>query len=330
MKKIMFIMFSLCLLLIFSVPVFSEEIVLQAASGGMGGSWYGQMASLAEVIMAHPSGQSISIKTVPGAGLSNPVRVEADEAQIAWAMPPYVKEAVTGTGMYKGQKPLENIRAIAGGFTLHPLQFLVSRKTGLNSIEEIKEKKYPLKLIIGRAGSVDDSSARLILDWYGIGQKTIESWGGRVMMLEYGEQVKRLKDNQADAYILMMPVPASTVQEVLISTPMKLLPFDPQMAKDFQEKYSFATQELAPDIYEGRVLDQKMIVPSVDLCLIVNKVMSEETAYAITKAVSESSEKVRKIAPSYKDFNPAEAWKNLGAPLHPGAEKYYREKGYIK
>lgn len=329
MRKTLFMVVAFCVLLL-SVPAFSAEITLQAASGGMGGSWYGQMASLSEIIMADPVAKDIKIKTVPGAGLSNPVRVESKEAQLAWGMPPYVKEAVTGTGMYKGQKPLQNIRTIAGGFTLHPLQFLVARSTGLNSIEEIKQKKYPLKVAIGRAGSVDDSSARLILDWYGIGQKTLEGWGGRVMMLEYGEQVKRLKDGQADAYILMMPVPAATVQEVLVSTPMKMLPLDPKMAKDFGKKYSFATQELPVDIYSGKVTDKKLIAPAVDLCIVVNKDMDENTAYALTKAICDNAYKVRKIAPSYKDFNPKTAWKNLGAPLHPGAAKYYREKGYME
>ncbi len=310
----------------YGIAAAPKVVVLQAASGGLGGTWYGQMAALAAIVKEADPG--IDMKTVPGAGLANPLRVDSGDAQVAWGMPTFVKDAVEGKGEFN--TPSKNVRGIAAGFTLHPLQFLVTRDSGIKSIEEIKQKRLPIRIAIGRAGSVDEITARMILEYYGITYDTVKSWGGSVMLLEYSEQVKKIKDRQADAYILMMPIPAPTVQEIILNRPLKMLPLDPKMAEEFNRKYAFAVQKLTPDMYDGKTLDEAMIVPAVDLSLIVNNKVSDDVVYRITKAICENVDKVRAIGPTFVDFDPAESWKNTGAPLHPGAEKYYREMGYIK
>ena len=111
---------------------------------------------------------------------------------------------------------------------------------GVKSIDEIKEKKVPLKIAIGRAGSIDETAANMILDYHGLSAKTIKSWGGNVLLLQYGEQVKKIKDRQADAYINMMPIPAPTVQEMILSRPLIMLPLDSKMAEEYQANYAFS------------------------------------------------------------------------------------------
>ena len=304
----------------------AQTTTLTAASGGLGGTWYGQMARLSEIIGKADPG--IDMKTVPGAGLSNPVRVHNKESHVAWGMPYFVKQAFEGKGDFKSANP--NIRGIATGFTLHPLQFIVTRDSKINSIEEIKEKKIPVKIAIGRAGSVDEVTARLIIEYYGMTYQMIRSWGGDVLLLEYGEQVKKLQDRQVNAYINMMPIPAPTVQEMMLFRELKMLPLDPKMAEVFRAKYAFASQKLTKDMYGGKIIDQEMIAPAVDLSLIVNKDVDAAVVYRITKAIIENVEQVRGIGPTFKDFNPDKAWDNIGAPLHPGAEKYYKEKNLMK
>jgi TRAP transporter TAXI family solute receptor len=311
---------------VFVGAAIAQKVTLTAASGGLGGSWYGQMARLSEIIGKADPG--IDLKTVPGAGLSNPVRVSNNESQVAWAMPTFAKQAIEGTGEFKSASP--NIRGIATGFTLHPLQFIVTKDSGINSIQEIKDKKIPVKIAIGRAGSVDEVAARLIIEYYGMTYAMIRSWGGEVLLLEYGEQVKKMQDRQVNAYIVIMPIPAATVQEMMLARELKMLPLDPKMAEVFREKYAFASQKIPKDCYEGKMLDQDIIVPSINLSLIVNKDVDPAIVYRITKAINENAEQVRGIGPTFVDFNPANAWDNIGAPLHLGAEKYYKEKGLMK
>ena len=58
--------------------------------------------------------------------------------------------------------------------------------------------------------------------------------------------------------------------------------------------------------------------------------LSPDVVYRVVKVVGENPDRVRKIHDSLKDFDPKVGWKDLGGPLHPGAEKFYREKGWMK
>lgn len=64
--------------------------------------------------------------------------------------------------------------------------------------------------------------------------------------------------------------------------------------------------------------------------MTANAKVSADVVYRVVKILAENPDRVRKIHDSVKEFDPTTAWKDLGAPLHPGAEKYYREKGWIK
>jgi TRAP transporter TAXI family solute receptor len=117
---------------------------------------------------------------------------------------------------------------------------------------------------------------------------------------------------------------------MILSRPLKLLPFEPEMVQFFREKYAFSSQKLTKDMYDGKVIYEEFSTPAANLTLIVNKDVGEDVVYKMTKAICENAEKVHKIGPTFVNFAAAVAWDNLGVPLHPGAEKYYREKGYMK
>ena len=74
-----------------------------------------------------------------------------------------------------------------------------------------------------------------------------------------------------------------------------------------------------------------MDVPAVVTAgeLIINKDVPEDVAYTIIKILCENIEEVHKINPANKNFDPKTGWKNVAVPLHPGAEKYYKEAGYM-
>lgn len=306
----------------------AETINLTAASGGMGGTWFGQMATLSKLVQEEEPG--IVMKTVPGSGLANVVRIHNNEAQVAWSMPIIINWAYEGKGEFK--KAYKNMRGIAVGFTQHPVQLFVTRKTGINSVAEIAEKKIPIKLGVSPKGRVDETVARMLLEYYGMSYDKIKKWGGRVMHLERMDQVKKIKDRQANALIHMMPNPIGIIQEMVLTTPMKSLPQDPNLYKEWGEKYGFASLKITPDMYKQKVIDEEFITPAVDLALIVSKEVDQEVVYRITKAICENEAKVQNINTRFRFFRADKAWnaKKIGCPLHPGAEKYYREKGYIK
>ena len=323
------------IILIFSIISFfvigsaiAETVTLTAASGGTGGTWFGQMAAISKLIQEEEP--DIVLKTVPGAGLANVVRVNNNEAQIAWSMPIINRWAVKGEDPFKKTNP--NVRGIAVGFTLHPCRFYAIRDAGIDSLEQIAEKKLPINLVVSTRGRADEKLGRMMLDYYGISYDSIKKSGGRIMHLEYMDQSKKIKDGQADILFHMWPVPSSFIQEIVLTTPMKSLPQDPELAKVFADKYGFATTTISPGLYKQKVVDVEYTTPAVDLALIVNKDIDDDIVYRITKAICENEAKIHSISSRFKTFAAKKAGnvKLIGVPLHPGAEKYYREKGYIQ
>lgn len=306
----------------------AETVTLTAASGGTGGTWFGQMAAISKLILEEEP--DIVLKTVPGAGLANIVRVNNNEAQIAWSMPIINRWAVKGEDPFKKSNP--NVRGIAVGFTLHPLRFLARRDAGIDSLEQIAKKKLPINLAVSTRGRADEKLGRMMLDYYGISYDSIKKWGGRVMHLEYMDQKKKIKDGQADILFHMWPVPSSFIQEIVLTTPMKSLPQDPELHKEWAVKYGFASMKMTPGMYKQKVVDEEYITPAVDLSLIVNKDVPDDIVFRITKTICENEAKIRAISSQFEAFTAKNAGndKFIGVQLHPGAEKYYREKGYIK
>ena len=96
------------------------------------------------------------------------------------------------------------------------------------------------------------------------------------------------------------------------------------------EKYGCPAAKITPDMYQQKVIDEEFLVPAINTILMVNKDVKDDIVYRITKTFCDNEAQLKAMDNRLKDFKPAEAWQNLGVPLHPGAEKYYREKGYLK
>src|SRR5690606_7372501 len=94
------------------------------------------------------------------------------------------------------------------------------------------------------------------------------------------------------------------------------------------EKYAFAPGEIPAGSYSGMVKEPVRTV-AVNTTLAVHKDVPEEIVYRITKIIAENADRVRATHDSAQVFDPATAWQHVGAPLHPGAERYYREAGYL-
>jgi len=213
---------ALSLLLIASP---ARAITLKAAAGGTGGGWYQAFSQMAQLVKEKDA--SIDIKVVPGGGLANPPRVDSGEVQLGFAFPPFINAASKGKNPY--DKAYPNIRTIAGGFGLNPLQFVVTQDTGITSIEDMIQKKYPLKFAGDRVGTTDEWSTKTVLGFYNITYDVIKNWGGKMMHLGYGDIETQIKDRNADATFVMIAPPASVLTSISISRPIRVLSFSKEL-----------------------------------------------------------------------------------------------------
>jgi len=299
-------------------------VTLKAAAGGAGGGWYQAFSQIVQLVKEKEP--SINIKVVPGSGLANPPRVNSGEVQLGFAFPPFINAASNGKKPYKKAYP--NIRTIAVGFGKNPLQFVVTKDSGITSVEEIVQKKIPLKLAADRVGTTDEWCTKTVLGFYNVTYKDIKKWGGRVMHLGYGDIETSLKDRNANAAFVIISPPASILTSVSISRPIHLLEMPKPLMDYLVNDWSFSPSVIKKGTYKGQ--DQDVRTALLSTAIMVRKDVPEDVVYKITKVILENPERIRKISPTFKDFNSANAVKGTGAELHPGTMKYAREKGYLK
>ena len=329
-KKIVFQLSLILLLLCFGATMLSlaaDPITLVWSAGGVGGGWYTVAAGIAELVKeANPE---ISIKVVPGESQLNPLKVEANDAQLGLGLFPFDAMAVKGVGIYT--TPVTHVRGIGGSLSNVFAHFLAYADYEANSMSEIIEKKLPVRIVTQPAGSSEEFILRKALEAYGVTYDDIKSWGGQIIFIGEGEGADLFKDKHADVLIANMAPPAAIIEEISVGgRSVKLLPISKEVVEKLaaegfiggdravikKENYNFLKEDLSTLVTGTEIL--------------VRDSVPEEVVYQITKTICENPDRLLQIHASLKDWIPEEGWKYLFVPLHPGAERYYREAGYLK
>jgi len=309
-----------------------EKIDITAVSASPGGSWYAIMGGMAEIIKQEEP--NINIKTTPGGSFANILRVANNEAQLGFTFPFWITQALERSGDYAARPELEkgSLLTLAGGFGSSPLQFAVTaefaEKYGIKTVKDLIDKKVPMKIAVNVPGTHEPWALEKIFGFYGATLKDIESWGSVIQYGGYTNSVQLMKDGHADVLLLDINPPAGPFVEVLVSKKLKFVPLTKDAIDYMVEKQGHAYTVIPAGTYQGQDAD----IPTATMLtiLITNDKMPEEVAYSIVKILAENKEKLQNISVALSVFNPETAWENLIAPLHPGAEKAYRELGYMK
>ncbi|MEL7565794.1 MAG: TAXI family TRAP transporter solute-binding subunit [Dehalobacterium sp.] len=305
----------------------AEKVTLKAIAGGVGGGWYTVLAGISEVVGRIDSG--INMQTVPGGGLINPPRVGTKDVDMGLVFPPFLKTAYEGTAPFDTAYP--DLRGLMKGFGVTYAQFVVAEESGLTSIKDVIDKKYPIKVAVDRVGTTDEWLFSKLLAFYNVDYKTIESWGGKVTHAGYGDQAVLYKDGHVDAIFGNIAVPWTAAMEANIAKKIKILPLDEDLQKYLMDEFAFGKGEISAGSYGDDVVTEAIPTVTSLTALMVHKDVPEDVVYRITKIICENVDDIRATHDSAKEFDPKnEVWKDVGAPLHPGAEKYYKEAGFIQ
>jgi TRAP transporter TAXI family solute receptor len=228
--------------------------------------------------------------------------------------------AYTGTGLYEGKGKVEDLRLVA---TLYPETIhLVARKgADIKSVADLKGKRVSLD----EPGSGTLVDARLVLAAYGITEKDIKA-----EYLKPGPAGDRLRDGALDAFFFVGGYPTGAISELATSSGITLVPISgPEAAKLLSDYKFFAKDVVPPGTYKD-VAETPTI--SVNAQWVTSAKQPEDLVYNITKTLwSEASRKLLDAGHAKgKLITLNTATTGLGIPLHPGAEKFYREAGVLK
>jgi TRAP transporter TAXI family solute receptor len=252
--------------------------------------------------------------------VNNVAGITSGGMQSGFAQSDVVYWAFNGTGIYEGRPKADTLRAIAN---LYPESFhLVTRKgAGVKTIRDLKGKRMSLD----EPGSGTLVDARIILAAYGMTEKDITA-----EYLKPQQSADKFKDGALDAFFSVAGWPEGAIAELAATTGIDLVPIDGPEIENLIKQYSFFAAEEIPDGAYKNVAGVKTV--SVNAIWATSTKQPDQMIYNITAALWNSN--TRKLLDSGHAKGRAikfeSALQGLGIPLHPGAEKFYREKDLLK
>lgn len=314
---------------IFSGILRAEEIRL--ATMRLGTSWYVFGATLYKLIRNElPDGVRMEIMA-KGGGVGNPILVERGDVQIAIANRATAVWAWDGNPLaYSGVRH-RNLRALVGGLNSVWVSAIVRKsflkRTGQRTLEEILTGNTPVRIVMKPRGSSVPVVADMILAALGTSRSQIVAKGGAIIQVGAQQIPTVLRNGRADLYLETTPRGHPTVTEVTLTIPMQFLDLPERVLN------KLAMAGLRPAEVPVSFKGQDKPTKGIDLgtVIIANASLSEDLAYRITKTVCENQETLSKAHKAWSRFQPEQAWRieNTGIQLHPGAERYYHERGWI-
>jgi len=300
---------------------------LRFATVGLGSSWYTYGAGIAQLLRPTlPRGSTIDVLPIAG-GIGNAQLVEKGDAELALSHNVAARWACRGEVAF--QAPLKKVRSLVGGLDHFFMGVFVSERSGITSLDQVASRPQPFRLLTVPLGGMGEYGARQILAAYGMSYDSVKQKGGSVKHVPRPATVSAIQDGSADAWIHIVNEGHPIVTELSTVATIRMLPLS-KAAVDKLVADGWAPITVPPNTFKG----QTQPVTTVDgpTNVIASADLPEKVAYAVTKLINESKPKLVEVHAALNDFDPAKAADPQfnGCPLHPGAERYYREKGLIK
>ncbi|MBN2827576.1 MAG: TAXI family TRAP transporter solute-binding subunit [Tissierellales bacterium] len=292
----------------------AEKEFITVVTGNSGGAFFALGGVLAQIYGTLPD-IIANAQATDGSGV-NISLVNDGKAQIGFSNTAQAYYAVTGTEMYS-EKKHENFMSLAELYPMY-FQLVVRNDSGINSISDIIGKK----IAVAPQNSGTEANVRQFLEvgWSITYDDFDESF------ISFSNAADQLKNNALDGAFIGSGIPNSSTLDLLSTGKYYLVSFDKEGVSKVVDKYPFFKYGIIPaNTYSQITTDLGSI--TVGTTLIINKNVSEETAYKLTKALYENLDKLGEAHSSGKDIKLENATAGMSIKIHPGAKKYYIEKG---
>lgn len=306
---------------------------LTFASDAVGSSSYNIIVEMSKVLEEKGGFGNIDVSPTSPGGMGAPyLFAEGTGVDIAFvnaAPAKWAREAGT-----LGRPPVSGCSPIAGGIQssgcINCIRNEFLEKNNVSTIEEVFEKKLPLRIGCSAVGSMDAECVVLLLEYFGVTEEDLNSWGGSVTHGGGSEIQDLMSDGQIDFYLDHTSQNSSTMAEIAMTQDVTFPQWGDDLINWFIQEKGFQTCYIPAGSFRGQ--DDEIRMPGSPDRIFVRSDMDEDIVYTITKVLCENRDS---LAAVYSSLEPWEVEKSCeserigGNALHPGAEKYYREMGYL-
>jgi len=305
-----------CITLAFPNISQAKEEFVRIGTAGVGGGFYLIGNTMAQLGTQVKNG--INYSAITGGATKNIMNLDAKKIELGLAQTPVVSQALEGTGPFKKGK-IQSLRFVTAVYNM-PFHILVNKNSGITKISDFKGKKID----IGPVGTGIEANTRTLFEIYNLNWADMKL--DRVNRNEIQEQIE---SGVIEGTVFATNIPTAWVSESLRSGKVNLLPMDDKERDALTEKYKCYSKAVIPaGSYPGYDKDIKVVA---SICvLLTHKDVDDETIYKTTKMLYDNAKFLKERSHYFSTFSPDNAFEGMTVPLHPGAEKYYREIGIIK
>ena len=252
------------------------------------------------------------------ASVENLNLLQAGRGELAFSLGDSVADAWNGVEDAGFKAPLKRLRAIAGTYNNY-IQIVASEESGIKTLEDLKGKR----ISVGAPKSGTELNARAIFKAAGLDYKDM----GRVEFLPYAESVELIKNRQLDATLQSSGLGMAAIRDLASTMPVTFVEI-PAAVVEKIESDAYQAGVIPAGTYDGQDAD----VPTVAITniLVSHEKVSDEVAYQMTKLMFDNLSSLGNAHSAAKDIKLENATKSLPIPLHPGAERFYKEAGVLK
>ncbi|MEJ2608775.1 MAG: TAXI family TRAP transporter solute-binding subunit [Candidatus Thiodiazotropha sp.] len=316
MKKIL----GLCLLLVPLLCVSAEQRFISIGTGGLTGVYYPTGGAICRLLNKGRKAHGIrcSVEST-GGSIFNLNTIANHELDFGVAQSDWQYHAYHGSSKFSSQGPNKELRAVFSIYS-EPFTVMARNDSGIKVFTDLKNKRVN----IGNPGSGQRGTMEIMMERLGWSKDDLKL----ASELKATEQARALCDNKIDAMIYAVGHPNASFKEASTACDTHLVPVTGKEVETLIEKnpfYAFAS--IPGGMYRGS--DDDTPTFGVKATLVTSEKVAEPVVYELVKAVFENLDDFRKLHPAFDHLQAAEMLKGNSVPFHPGALRYFKEKGLL-
>ena len=298
-----------------------DQRFMSIGTGGVTGVYYPTGGAICRLVNKDRRDHGIrcSVEST-GGSVYNINTVRAGELDFGVAQSDWQYHAYNGTSQFEDQGKFEGLRAV---FSVHaePFTLIVRPDSGIESFEDLKGKKVN----VGNPGSGQRATTEVVMDAFGM---TMDDFA-LAAELKGSEMAQALCDGKIDAMIYTIGHPAAAITEAATTCDVKLVSVSGEaIDKLVADNPYYRTATVPGGMYKGN--DEDVQTFGVGATFVSSADVPEDVVYTTVKAVFDNFDDFKKLHPAFANLKEEEMIKDgLSAPLHDGAVKYYKERGWM-
>jgi len=304
-----------------SSPVQAQEKFITIGTGGQTGVYFVVGQSICKLVNRNTAKHNIKC-TAPSTGgsIANINAIKAGDQDMGVAQSDWQYHAYNGTSKFEDEGAFKDLRAV---FSVHgePMTIVARNDSGVKVFNDLKGKRVN----VGNPGSGQRATMGVLLNAMGWSEDDFSL----ASELKSSEQAAALGDNKVDAIVFTAGHPNGSIQEATTTTDATLVPIEgPAIDKLVAENPYYAHASVPGGMYRGNDSETKTF--GVKATFVSSAKVPDEVVYEVVKAVFDNFDRFKKLHPAFANLKEEDMISGgLSAPLHDGAVKYYKERGWM-